>query len=113
MTEGAKEGYAQVPGGRVWFKVVGSGDAIPLLILHGGPGAGHDCLEPLSTLQSDRPIVFFDQLGSGRSDKPDDPSLWRIERFVEEIAAVRKALKLDRVSSWAIPGVAGSPSSTC
>jgi len=104
MSESAKEGRVQVPGGEVWFKIVGSGDQVPLLTLHGGPGAGHDYLEPLSLLQSDRPVVFFDQLGCGRSAKPDDPSLWRIERFVEEVAAVRTALGLDRIhllgQSW-------------
>jgi proline-specific peptidase len=81
----------------VWYKVVGSGEAIPLLTLHGGPGAGHDYLEPLELLASDRPVVFFDQLGCGKSDQPDDLSLWRIERFVEEVHAVRQTLNLERV----------------
>lgn len=92
-----KEGRIHVPGGDVWFNVVGSGEAVPLLILHGGPGAGHDYLEPLADLSADRPVVFFDQLGSGRSAKPHDSTLWRMERFVDEVAAVREALDLDRV----------------
>lgn len=91
-----REGRIPVPGGDVWFKSVGAGAAIPLLTLHGGPGVGHDYLEPLATLGTDRP-VFYDQLGCGRSDKPDDPSLWRIDRFVQEVTAVREALGLDRV----------------
>ncbi|MGE5603665.1 MAG: proline iminopeptidase-family hydrolase [Nitrososphaerales archaeon] len=91
------EGYAPVPGGQVWYKIVGSGDALPLLTLHGGPSVGHDYLETLEGLASDRPVVFFDQLGCGRSDKPENVSLWRIERFVEEVAAVRKALDLKRL----------------
>ena len=74
----------------VAYKVVGSADAVPLLALHGGPGAGYDYFEPLETLASERPVVLFDQLGCGRSDKPDDLSLWRIERFVEELDAVRE-----------------------
>jgi proline-specific peptidase len=64
------------------------------LTLHGGPGAGHDYLEPLEALASERPVVFFDQLGCGKSDQPADRSLWRIERFVREINAVRDALRL-------------------
>lgn len=104
MVESNREGYITVPGGQVWYKVVGSGDAVPLLTLHGGPGAGHDYLEPLEALGSGRPIVFFDQLGCGKSDQPDDVSLWRIERFVEEVAAVRKALNLEDIhlfgQSW-------------
>lgn len=49
-----------VPGGDVWFSVVGGGEGVPLLVLHGGPGAGHDYLEPLTDLAADRPVVFFD-----------------------------------------------------
>jgi proline-specific peptidase len=102
----------------VWYKVVGAGDAVPLLILHGGPGLGHDYLEPLEALASDRPVVFFDQLGCGKSDLPDDASLWRIERFVEEVAAVRNTLNLGQVHlfgpSWggwlAIEYMMGKPS---
>ena len=98
------EGYIDVPGGQVWHKIVGSGEAVPLLTLHGGPGAGHDYLESLEELASERPVVFFDQLGCGQSDKPDDVSLWRIDRFVDEVKAVREALGLERVhllgQSW-------------
>jgi len=99
-----QEGYVDVPGGRVWYHIVGAGGAVPLLTLHGGPGAGHDYLEPLEALASVRAVVFYDQLGCGKSDIPDDPSLWRMDRFVEEVAAVRRALDLERVhlfgQSW-------------
>ena len=104
MVEQTREGHVDVPGGQVWYKVVGSGDAVPLLTLHGGPGAGHDYLESLEALASDRRIVFFDQLGCGKSDQPDDESLWRIERYVQEVDTVRKALSLDEIhlfgQSW-------------
>lgn len=98
-----EQGYIPVDGHRVWYRRVGSG-GIPLLLLHGGPGAGHDYLEPLEGLARDREVVFFDQLGCGRSDQPDDRSLWRIERFVREIDTVRAALGLERIhllgQSW-------------
>jgi proline-specific peptidase len=97
MTQPTREGYVAVPGGQVWYKIVGAGEAVPLLTLHGGPGAGHDYFEPFEALASDRPVVLFDQLGCGKSDQPDDDSLWRIERFVDEVAAVRNALGLERV----------------
>ena len=104
MSETNREGYADVPGGRVWYKVVGSGGGVPLLTLHGGPGAGHDYLESLEALSSDRPVIFFDQLGCGKSDQPEDVSLWRIERYVDEVKALREALSLDRIhlfgQSW-------------
>ncbi len=94
-----------VPGGRVWYRILGEGSqGIPLLVVHGGPGATHDYLENIEALADERPVIFYDQLGGGRSERPDDPSLWRVERFVEELAAVRQALGLSRVNllgqSW-------------
>lgn len=91
------EGYVDVPGGRVWYRVVGTGPGIPLLTLHGGPGATHHYLKSLAVLGDERPVIFYDQLGSGRSDRPTDTTLWRVERFVEELAAVRRALDLREI----------------
>ena len=91
------EGFVSVPGGRVWYRVVGSGPRTPLLLVHGGPGAGSCYFSALAKLADERPVIVYDQLGSGRSDHPSDPSLWRIDRFVDELAALRTALKLDRV----------------
>src|ERR671922_197314 len=93
-------GYIPVDGYRVWYRSIGGGEheRIPLLILHGGPGAPHDYLENLEALASDtRRVIFYDQLGCGRSDQPDDTSLWRVERFVEEVGIVRQALGLERI----------------
>ena len=93
-----REGYVAVTGGRVWYRIVGADkDGIPLLILHGGPGAPHDYLEPLAALSDERPVIFYDQLGCGNSDKPDDPSLWTLARYVEELGQVREALGLEEV----------------
>ena len=111
-----EEGKIGVSGHRVWYRRVGEG-GIPLLLLHGGPGAGHDYLEPLAGLAESRTVIFYDQLGCGRSDQPDDPSLWRIERFVQEVDTVRDALGLDQVhilgQSWggwlAIEYMLGAP----
>jgi len=83
-------------GHRVWSRVTGEGPGLPLLLLHGGPGAGHDYLEPLGELASERPVVFFDQLGCGRSDRPENRALWTIERFADEVSQVRDALGLRR-----------------
>ena len=101
----SSEGTIDVEDGyRVWYRRVGSGERTPLLILHGGPGAGHDYLETLDALADERPVIFYDQLGCGRSDKPDDPSRWHIGRFVREVDLVRQALGLSRVhllgQSW-------------
>ena len=91
------EGFIEVPGGKVWYRVVGEGEQTPLLILHGGPGGRSCSFSGLGALGDERPVVFYDQLGGGRSERPEDDSLWRIERFVTELATVRSALDLDRV----------------
>ncbi len=101
----SSEGRIEVEDGYgIWYKVVGGGDGIPLLTLHGGPGAGHDYIDSLEDLAVDRPVVFYDQLGCGRSDQPDDPTRWVIDRFTREIDTVRTALGLDRIhllgQSW-------------
>jgi proline-specific peptidase len=93
---------------QIWYRIVGGGsehERVPLMILHGGPGVPHDYLENLAALASDeRSVIFYDQLGCGRSDKPDDTSLWQVPRFVEELATVRRELGLKRVhilgQSW-------------
>ena len=97
------EGYLEVDGGRVWYRSVGEGGT-PLLCLHGGPGFTHYYLEPLEALADRLEVIFYDQLGCGRSDRPADPALWTVARFVEELAQVRAALGLTRLhlfgSSW-------------
>ncbi|MGH7865231.1 MAG: proline iminopeptidase-family hydrolase [Candidatus Binataceae bacterium] len=99
-----REGRLAVAGGRVWYRVVGRGGGTPLITLHGGPGATHNYLEPLEELADERPVVLYDQLGCGKSDRPDNPKLWHIDRFVAELAAVRRSLGLARVhilgQSW-------------
>jgi len=91
-------GYVDVDGGKVWYKIVGDGPKTPLLILHGGPG-GRSCymIPGLSLLAKDRSVIFYDQLGSGSSERPNDTLLWTTERFVNEIDYIRKSLKLKKL----------------
>jgi proline iminopeptidase len=91
-----REGFIDVPGGKVWYEIVGKGQSSPLLILHGGPGYPHDYLEPLEKLSDQREIIFYDQLGCGNSQRPTDTNLWTIERFVKELEEIVKTLKLER-----------------
>jgi proline-specific peptidase len=100
-----EEGTIELESGfKIWYRCVGNGDATPLLLLHGGPGAGHDYLEPLDELADTRRVVFYDQLGCGKSERPDDVGLWTLERFVREVDEVRAALGLESVhllgQSW-------------
>ena len=82
-------------GHKIWTNTVGKGPGLPLIVVHGGPGAGHDYLEPLGELGVERSVVFYDQLGCGRSDVPDNPLLWTIERFADELHEVRDILGLE------------------
>ena len=96
--QSVREGKVKVTGGRVYYRMVGTDKKrIPLLVLNGGPGGPHDYLEPLEALADERPVVFFDPLGCGNSDKPMKKSLWTLERFADEITQVRRALGLKRV----------------
>jgi proline iminopeptidase len=100
-----QEGYIAVTGGKIWYKIVGQNKpGIPLLIIHGGPGASHHYLEPIADLADERPVIFYDQLGCGNSDNPNDTALWTIERFVNELRQVIHALELGKVhllgQSW-------------
>jgi proline iminopeptidase len=82
---------------KVWTKRIGHG-AIKVLILHGGPGVGHEYLEALESFLPEAGIemYYYDQLGNSYSDQPDDPSLWTLERYVEEVEEVRIGLGLDQ-----------------
>ncbi len=88
------EGYIQVKGGKVWYRIVGSGDKPPLLLLHGGPGVPSYYLNPLAPLGDERPVIFFDQLGCGRSDRITDTTLMTVENYVEEVQTIVKELGL-------------------
>ncbi|MDX6215053.1 MAG: proline iminopeptidase [Frankiales bacterium] len=81
----------------VWTKRTGNNPSCRLLLLHGGPGATHEYFLGFDSFLPAAGIEFYyyDQLGSGWSDHPDDPSLWQIDRFVDEVEQVRQALGLD------------------
>lgn len=90
------EALLNVNGRKLWYEiVVGEGDQIPLLLLHGGPGAPSYYLNPLRELADERPVIFFDQLGCGRSEPITDTSLLTIPFFVDQIEALRKALGIE------------------
>ena len=75
----------------------------PLLCLHGGPGSTHHYFAPLQRLADERPVVLYDQLGCGESERPASVD-WNLGLFLEELDAVRDALDLERVhllgTSW-------------
>jgi proline iminopeptidase len=100
LSGGARKIPVTTPAGqyRVWVKRVGNDPDLRVLLLHGGPGSTHEYLEACDSYLPAAGIeyYYYDQLGSGLSDRPDAPSLWQLDRFVDEVDQVRGALGLDR-----------------
>ncbi len=96
-TAQTREGFLNVPGGPVWYRISGEGKGTPILALHGGPGGTSCSFLALDAFTRDRRVIVYDQLGSGRSGRPTDPSLWQVDRFIEELHTLRKKLGLRRV----------------
>ena len=98
MSTGSAEGFIEVSGHRLFYRSFGSGEQGTILTLHGGPGATHDYMLPVSALADyGYRVVFYDMLGSGKSDAPEDLSLYRIENWANEAEEVRDALELGKV----------------
>jgi proline iminopeptidase len=96
------EGFLERSVGRTWYRVTGEGGRTPLVCLHGGPGSTHNYFRPLERLADERPVVFYDQLGCGRSDRPD--VAWSLALFTEELQQLRERLGLEEIhllgTSW-------------
>jgi len=100
--ERVSEGFVPFSIGRTWYRSLAAEhdeSQVPLLCLHGGPGANWLHLKPYEALSDERQVVFYDQLGAGNSvvTEPHDPAMWTPELYVEEVDAVRTALGLERV----------------
>lgn len=110
---------------KTWYQIVGELDAskTPLIVVHGGPGACHDYLLPLIDISPSVPLVFYDQIGNGRSthlpDKNGDEEFWSVELFKDELDNLIRHLGLQERPidvyghSWGgmlVADWAGSPS---
>ena len=90
------QGHISVTGGRIWYEIVGhERRGIPLIVLQGGPGASHTYMRHLEVLSDERPVIFYDQLGTGQADRPTDSRLWTIDRYVEELGQVWETLGIE------------------
>ena len=93
----------RVPGGKIYVRVNGNlrSGKPPIVFLHGGPGSSHWYFLNATALADERAVILYDQLDSGLSDHPDDPTNWHVNRFVEELDCVASALDVDR---WHVLG---------
>jgi proline-specific peptidase len=93
-----RDGYIDFAGYKTYYKIVGTQKEkrkSPVLVIAGGPGGPHNYLLDIRLLSDQgREVIFYDQLGCGLSDKPEDDSLWTVDLFLNEIAAVRQTLGL-------------------
>lgn len=80
-------------GHKIWTRTSKQGH-IPIMLLHGGPGGTHEFFECFEQFLAPRgfQVIVYDQLDSYYSDKPNDPALWTVDRFAEEVEEVRAAL---------------------
>ena len=94
-----EEGRIAFRGYETWYRRIRADEPVgpALLCLHGGPGGTHLGFSGLAALTDERDVVVYDQLGGGNSSQPSDPSLWTVELYVAEVAAVREALGLESV----------------
>ena len=98
-----RELLAAVPGGRVYVRVNGrlDGPRLPVVMIHGGPGGTHSAFLNALALADDRAVILYDQLDSGLSDHPNNPRNWTVDRFTDEVDAVRRAIGIPR---WHVLG---------
>lgn len=95
------ESRLAVTGGDIWYRVTGTPEGIPVVLIHGGPGMSSYYLKPFEDLGSDRQVIRYDQLGGGKSDKITDTSMFNIGHFVRELDSIRSHLG---VQQWHVFG---------
>ena len=98
-----RELMVDAPGGKLYVRINGSldSDKLPCLFIHGGPGGTHASFLDALPLADERAVILYDQLDSGASDRPADPANWTVERFTDEVDAIRRALGIAR---WHVAG---------
>lgn len=98
----AGEHYLATPAGRVWYRVSGSRSGTPLILIHGGPGFPSYYMKPLEALGDARPVVRYDQMGGGKSDRVTDTTMFTIPHFVEELELLRSALGYEKIDLYGL-----------
>jgi proline iminopeptidase len=88
------ESYLEVPGGKIWYKITGTGQGTPVVLIHGGPGGSSGYLKVFEELGNDRQVIRYDQLGCGKSDLFTDTTMFTVDHFVEELDSLRTHLGL-------------------
>lgn len=89
--------YVRTPQGRIYYEKEGQGS--PVILVAGGPGGSHASFHPwFSRLAAEHTVIYFDNLGRGRSDRLKDPKQYTVERDADDIESLRRALGYDKIS---------------
>src|SRR5215831_4251890 len=88
--------YLNVNGAKLWVETEGNGP--PLFLITGGPGGSHVGMHSFDSLQNTSTLVFIDNFGRGKSDTAKNATEYSIDRDVEDIEGIRKALGYDRIN---------------
>jgi proline iminopeptidase len=89
--------YYTVNGAKLWVVTVGKGE--PLIIIPGGPGGAHLPYRRFDSLaKSNIQLIYFDAFGRGKSDTAKDVKEYSLERDIEDIEGLRKALQLNKIN---------------
>lgn len=98
-----REAMVPVEGGQIYVRINGdlNNGRPPIVMTHGGPGSSHWYFLNATALADERAVILYDQLDSGRSENPNDPANWRVERFVDELETIRTRLGIER---WHVLG---------
>jgi len=88
-----------VGGIRLWYRVAGRQTGIPVIVLHGGPGEGSQTFARFAgpALETRLRMVYLDQRGSGRSDRPKQARHYSIPLLVDDVEALRRRLGAPRI----------------
>lgn len=93
----SRDGFAVAANGQIFYRRFGNGSRLPLVVLHGGPASAHGYMLPYARIALDRPVIFYDQSGCGRSAAPPELKRYTVERYVAELEALRTQLGLERM----------------
>ncbi len=97
-----EEGFVNVNGVRLYYKIVGDGE--PIVISHGGPGFDHNYILPLSKLADDYKIIFYDQRSTGNSSGDVNADSMTLNNFSQDLEGLRRKLNLGKINllghSW-------------
>ncbi|MDB5118296.1 MAG: alpha/beta fold hydrolase [Mucilaginibacter sp.] len=89
--------YVNINGAKLWVVTVGEGD--PIIFIAGGPGGTHLGLRSFDALaQSHHQLIYFDAFGRGKSDTAKNVTEYTLDRDIDDIEALRKSLKLDKIT---------------